>query len=132
MANKNDQVDVALRRYALGLQRIRAEDSFVDVWIGLEALFSDGPGELTYKIALRVGHYLQENPNDRWRVFELLKSSYNARSQVVHGSRPRNLTSVHRDTEDILREALRKIALVGRPPELRALDVQAVKGHGLT
>jgi len=130
-ANKNDQVEVALRRYALGLERIRAEDSFVDVWVGLEALFSDGPGELTYKIAVRVAHYLGENPVRRWEMFEHLKDSYKLRSLVVHGRSPRNLASVHSETRDILRRALRKTALIGAP-ETKDLDGHAVRGPSVT
>lgn len=76
---------VALRRFDLAYQRQLTEDKLIDYWVGLEALFSDGQGDITYKLAMRIAHFIEESADDRGDLFRDLKKAYSLRSAVVHG-----------------------------------------------
>ncbi len=68
------------------------DDALIDLWIGLEALFSDGAGEITYKAAMRIAHYVGRGAGDQRFLFRALKASYDVRSALVHGAHPASTT----------------------------------------
>lgn len=61
------------------------KDKLIDYMIAFEALFSEGSGDLRYKISLRAARYLGRTPEERSKLFELFKLAYDVRSDIVHG-----------------------------------------------
>ena len=58
-AGPDDRLALALSRFDDSYSRRRSEDVLIDAWIAMESLFaSDGPPDLTYKIAMRVARFL--------------------------------------------------------------------------
>ncbi|MBI5355921.1 MAG: hypothetical protein HZB68_05705 [Candidatus Aenigmarchaeota archaeon] len=92
ITKKHAFVDIAVRRLDRLFERTLIDDIIIDSMIGIEALFVESSGELSYKISTRAALLLEEMPiydngeglKSR-RLFEMLKTSYNIRSQIVHG-----------------------------------------------
>lgn len=80
---------LAFRRYALSLEKKSYEDQLLDLWIGLESLFvPDGrKGEITYKLRVRMAYYFGESFDQREKIAEFIKRSYNHRSEIVHSGK---------------------------------------------
>ncbi|MED1791740.1 HEPN domain-containing protein [Brevibacillus nitrificans] len=80
---------LAFRRYSLSLEKKSYEDQLLDLWIGLESLFvPDGKkGEITYKLRLRMAYYFGETLKQREKIAQLIKKSYNHRSEIVHSGK---------------------------------------------
>jgi hypothetical protein len=76
-----------LRRFSLACAQDSAAEAIIDFVIALEALFvPDAAGELSYQLRLNGARYLGETPEDRVRIFQLLKELYGLRSKLVHGN----------------------------------------------
>ncbi len=122
LATKDDRIRIALARF----RRSRAsggDDALIDNWIGLEALFGDRTGEITYKAAMRIAWYLGADSESRARWFEQSKKSYGARSRIVHGDRPADTQDAREMARDGLRLALLKILTDGQLPDSPAIDL---------
>jgi hypothetical protein len=80
---------LAVRRYALSLEKKNLEDQLLDLWIALESLFvPDGKkGEITYKLRLRMAYYFGDTFAEREQVAQFVKRSYNHRSEIVHSGK---------------------------------------------
>jgi hypothetical protein len=80
---------LAFRRYMLSLEKVNAEDQLLDLWIALESLFvPDGKkGEITYKLRVRMAYYFGETFEERKRISDFIKKSYNHRSEIVHSGK---------------------------------------------
>ncbi|MFD2371425.1 hypothetical protein ACFSO0_15980 [Brevibacillus sp. GCM10020057] len=80
---------LAFRRYSLSLEKKSYEDQLLDLWIGLESLFvPDGKkGEITYKLRLRMAYYFGDSLKQREKIAQLIKKSYNHRSEIVHSGK---------------------------------------------
>lgn len=80
---------LAVRRYALSLEKKNLEDQLLDLWIALESLFvPDGKkGEITYKLRLRMAYYFGDTYAEREQVAQFVKRSYNHRSEIVHSGK---------------------------------------------
>lgn len=61
------------------------EDKLIDFTIGLEALFSEGPGDLTFKLSTRVARLLGTTKEERRTISSAMKKIYKLRSEIVHG-----------------------------------------------
>jgi hypothetical protein len=115
-------VDVALRRFDMAYERERLEDRLIDYWVGLEALFLPDRQELSYKAGMRIARYVGGNPVRRREIFEDMRASYSLRSEIVHGEPLKSdMATVVAKTEDVLREALFKIATCDRPVDVKKL-----------
>jgi len=81
--------DLAYNRYMLSLEKEGWEDRLLDLWIALESLFvPDGKkGEIMYKLRLRIAYYFGENLEERKRISDFIKRSYNHRSEIVHSGK---------------------------------------------
>jgi hypothetical protein len=83
---------LALRRLSYQAHRQRVEDELVDILIAAEALYLSDVGftELSFRLALRAAALCnpQKLSMTRRNVFELMRSAYDVRSKVVHGSTP--------------------------------------------
>lgn len=69
---------------------ISRDQSFLQLWCGLEALFPNVNTELNFKIAMYLTE-LAEPSTNRVDYFKKVQKSYNLRSQVIHGSK-RNIS----------------------------------------
>ena len=101
---------LATRRFDSSYDRLQEEDRLLDLWIALEALFApDGQrGEITYKVSRRIPFALSDERGRRVEISNLVKRSYDARSKIVHGDLVPDLKSIVDETEDVLRNALRR------------------------
>lgn len=88
---KENSISLAIKRLNRCLVRDDEEDSVLDATIALEALLSDdGNQEMTHKLAMRVGALVKLDKghlNDPAKAFREIKSIYNYRSAIVHGSK---------------------------------------------
>ncbi|QOS99926.1 hypothetical protein JNUCC42_04000 [Brevibacterium sp. JNUCC-42] len=98
---------VPYRRYLLALEKKSLEDELLDLWIALESLFvPDGKkGEITYKVRARIAYYLGQTPEERIRISNFIKISYNHRSEVVHSGK--DLGNTIKEEIQILRQIAR-------------------------
>lgn len=132
---------IAMSRFNLSYERDTDEDRFIDLWIALEALFSPSDKmELRYRIALRAAHLIEEPGDKREQVYRTLLSSYNLRSDVVHGMKltirqPKDLKMSERDvvgrTEDYLRCSIRALVLSDKAFDdnvAKSLDIAIARG----
>ena len=118
-----DRVRVAMRRFLLGYGR-GDDDSIIDLWIGLEALFGDKGGEITYKAAMRIANYTGYGSY----LFRDLLRSYKVRSALVHGAHPANTKVARQTARDALRFSLLKLLNQGAAPNINELDNSIAAG----
>jgi hypothetical protein len=127
----NARLRTSIRRFNVAWTRRHIyDDSLIDSWIGLEAMFSEGPGDIRFKSAMRVAYYLDTGrPDERTKIFTDLFASYQVRNQLVHGvasDLDTKLASRHALTALTL--ALRRAVPVGTTPDLPKLDRLIAKG----
>jgi hypothetical protein len=65
--------------------RLRPEDRLIDLVISLEALFSEGREEISFRVSQRGAFLAGADAEQRRRIFKLLRRAYTARSGLVHG-----------------------------------------------
>jgi hypothetical protein len=93
----------------IALERLSSPDTIwssqpiLDYWVGLEALILPKGPELSYRAAMRLAYLLGESPDERRRVFDEARQSYEIRSTVVHGRR------VEKTKQDAGTEAARQL-----------------------
>ena len=84
--DNNPSFAMALRRFNSGHEKNRIDEKLIDYMISFEALLlHESNQELGYKLALRGAHAIGTSANKRKYYFDLLKSAYNERSNLVHG-----------------------------------------------
>jgi Apea-like HEPN len=80
-------LQIALRRFGFGGERIRSEDRLIDLVIAAEAVFLAGEHqESAHKLALRSALMLGGIVGQPNEIFRTMKRAYDARSKVAHGS----------------------------------------------
>jgi hypothetical protein len=107
---------LALRRYAIAVERSDPFDQLIDFWVGLEALFlPDGQAELSFRAAIRIAAFLGETGEQRVELQNFVKRSYGLRSKIVHGSLKHTaeadaeVRESAQETGHLLRRALLKV-----------------------
>ncbi|MGW6196960.1 hypothetical protein ACWF0M_12510 [Kribbella sp. NPDC055110] len=130
-------VQLAARRCFRSTFRADIEDEILDATIGIEALLSHGRDELTHRMSQRAAAALAgEFRSDA--VYQLLKQVYTQRSQIVHGSTPKNSKVRFEDSEYstnhmgvfLLRKLLRSYLLADEPWTPTSLDDLIVQRLG--
>ncbi|MCK4733956.1 MAG: hypothetical protein KAT65_15990, partial [Methanophagales archaeon] len=86
LKNKAKFLDIPLRYFNYAHTRERPEDKLIDYMIAFEGLFSKEKAELSYRLSLRVAAFLGENPDEKGKIFTLMRKAYDLRSDIVHGS----------------------------------------------
>lgn len=91
------------------------EVRFILLWVALEALYGSET-EISYRISHRIAFFISEDRKNAKEEFLRMKTSYNFRSQIVHGLRIRknkqdNSMEILKNTETSLRKSLSKILL---------------------
>jgi hypothetical protein len=128
---QSSPLKLPLDRFERAIDRDKHEDSLIDQWVALEALFLKRSErlELSYRAALRIARFVGEDAAEREGVFHNMRLSYNTRSDVVHGEQPKaDVRQVASDTEEILRRALR--AEVTNPGSLNVDRLDAAIARG--
>jgi hypothetical protein len=121
LATDHDRTRMGLARFSRGYGSGR-DDALIDHWIGLEALFGDRSGEITYKAAMRIARYVGRGASDRQFLFHALKTSYGVRSALVHGDHPDSTPPARRIVSYALRISLVDLLTTNGVIDIRALD----------
>lgn len=82
---KSNRWYYAYQQYLGSCRSITVDESVLKIITGLEALLVKGDGLLKYKVSLYASLILEENSEDRRRIFKLIGKMYNLRSKIVHG-----------------------------------------------
>lgn len=86
-------LDIPLRRFHLSFDRDSQEDRIIDLIVALESMFSDDSEAITYKIALRVAHFMEAESEKREKIFNFVKKAYSIRSDIIHGRKEKKWIS---------------------------------------
>jgi hypothetical protein len=90
------------------------DNEVLNLFTALEGLLTnDSTSELTYRLSMRVASLLGEDDESRKRVFNEMKSFYDLRSKIVHGSGFRLKPKYQALLEQVstLREYVRRVIL---------------------
>lgn len=131
----DSRVELALRRFEGSYYRREPADRLLDYWIALETLFLPKQRtELAHLGPLRMALYLESTLPARTSLFERMRTSYDARSGIVHGDLDRkstaDLPNLEAETEAALRAALQRAVSTGSAPsksELERLELSGVE-----
>lgn len=111
-----DQFHIAVERWQATAEHWTPEDQLIDAVIALESLLlPTQPQELRFKFALRGAWVLGQSTQARREWYQRLMAVYDARSTVVHGSKPNTKSRkedprhLHQVAEDAVRAILRRI-----------------------
>ena len=85
-AMNNGRFSLACSRYSYSLQRDTVEDSIIDHWIALEALFSKADNEISSNAASKMAILLGGNLDQRKATRRQVLQHYGIRSGLVHGA----------------------------------------------
>ena len=132
-------VQLASRRCLRAMYRNDIEDEILDATIGIEALLSQGRDELTHRMSLRAAAALANDYRSD-AIYNLIKQVYGQRSQIVHGSTPKNSVVKFEDTEFganhigifLLRQLLKSRLLAEEPWTAESLDALIIRRLGQT
>jgi len=126
------ETELAVRRFDRAHARVEPEEKLLDLWIGLEALFSPSDTELRYRIALRVAYFIGSS-TEREDIYSRLLNSYDWRSYIAHGRTGKapkgTLAEALESTEDYLRRALRRLVVSPEPFVPEKLDILIARGQ---
>ena len=81
---KYEKIRIALLRFNFSYN-IGLLYQLIDLMIAFEALYIADDKELGYKMAARSSFLLGDTPEQRNRIFSLLKKAYDLRGKLVHG-----------------------------------------------
>jgi hypothetical protein len=84
--DSHDFLRIAITRFNDSYQRMQQEDELLDIMIGLEALFSEAPGDLSWKVSRRVARLLETEPDSREDLSDIVRGAYAARNDIAHGN----------------------------------------------
>jgi len=142
-------LDVAIRRFNFSYERRLPEDKLIDYITAFEALYLKGvEKELSYRLALRCACFLGKDGEERRKIFEILKSAYDARSKIVHGEPIEsksfkkllnklnlNLPELSMQVEEYLRESIKTFLHFLQKSEshdeiIKEIDEKIITGFG--
>jgi len=101
---------ISVRRFNLAYERETLEDSWVDLFVSLESLFSRASEitEVTHRLATRVSRALvAASLDDRKQFRKKVKDWYSIRSKIVHGVEVGLSETQLQDLEEVVRKSLR-------------------------
>lgn len=135
--NVKDRLALAVRYLSSSCDKVELADRLIDLWIGLETLFSDQSQELGYRLALRISRYLGKDAPKYEEIFKNIKGSYDCRGYLVHGRSGRkgrkryegDLQLTVQLTEECLADSLKSCLTSRSLPNLDDLDNRIVWGN---
>ena len=123
---------LAIRRFSQAGARASSEDKIIDLMICAEALFltqlGKVEGELRYRLAQRAAFFTEQDPVKRIAAYKFMRSAYDVRSQIVHGTDkplelpkrldgvPYSLSEFCGEAEECLRKALKNAIMLAQQP----------------
>ena len=132
----DEHVRIAVERWMKSKARGYLHDEHIEMRIALEALYLTGAGgerdrgELRFRVALRGGWHLGDNPERRREIFAALQKAYDTGSIVVHtgrsGKRSRGTSKqefrnisypVDREAKELCRQGLLKRLAQRKEPD---------------
>ena len=81
----NKYLEIALRRFNLGIEEADFENKMIDYLISLEALYLPERQELTYRLSNRVATLLGKEGKETEEIRKIITKAYDLRSDIVHG-----------------------------------------------
>ena len=91
---ENKHLETALvRLHDSNAKSYFSNEGFLDVAIGMEALYNENSSDIRYKLAHRAAFLLgllYKSPLRSYTIFENIKKAYNERSNIVHGKDAQN------------------------------------------
>ncbi len=110
---KDKRFSLALRRLSLGMERLQNEDKLIDYFIGLESLYSSksknssGSDNLKLNLALSSALVLEDDLENRRKIFDFVMKTYKIRNDIVHGKEFNLMDKDVLETEELLRRSLK-------------------------
>jgi len=101
---------MSMRRFNFAFERERLEDSWIDLFVSLESLYSKASEitEVTHRLATRVSRALVDDSLDgKKQVRNKIKKWYGIRSKIVHGGKVNLSQTQLQDLEETLRKSLK-------------------------
>ncbi len=84
-----DKIPTHLRisslRFSGSFDKTTPEDQLIDYAIGFEALFTKENDAISYRLPLRAAVFGGDTPEERQRIFAIVKAAYDLRSSLAHG-----------------------------------------------
>jgi len=92
-----------------GKKAQRVDYHLVDYIIAFESLFSEGPGDLRYKVSRRTGVFLAKR--EMREIYKNMKEAYKLRNAIVHGEKLdyKEINKSYNETKNYLRNCLSEI-----------------------
>ena len=83
--NRKPTIEVTLTRFCSSLLKSNEHDKLIDLAISLESLIPGG-GEFRFRFPYYLSLLVESTTDERMKAFKTLRSLYDARSALVHGS----------------------------------------------
>jgi len=100
---------IALNRFNSSTERDTAEDELIDLVICLEAIFSEGPGDLRWKVSTRCARLLgSTKKKNKLQLQKFIKDMYDLRSKTVHGGKNAIKIDELIELNEIARQSIKK------------------------
>ena len=80
-------LELAMENYDLAYRTLYLNLQFLSLMNGLEVLFNDGKGEITYKLSRYTAVLIGNTPTESEGIFKRLKKLYGKRSHLVHNGK---------------------------------------------
>jgi hypothetical protein len=78
-------IRISAARFSSSFDKGLDEDRLIDYFIAFEAMFTKENDAISYRLPLRVAIFIGDNPEDRTKAFDLLRTGYDLRSSLAHG-----------------------------------------------
>ncbi len=83
---KDQECKIWIKRYSQLFEREEWQDTILDQFIILESIFTyRSRSEITFRLSLNIGLFLEEKIEDFRNTFDCIKDLYKLRGSVVHG-----------------------------------------------
>lgn len=86
--SRRSQLQITLSRFCSALFKSNSEDRIIDLTIALESIVPGG-GEFRFRFPFFLSLLVEDDSNEQKVAFEKLRTLYDARSALVHGSADR-------------------------------------------
>jgi len=119
----NKYLEIALRRFNLGVEESDFENKMIDYVISLEALYLRERRELKYRLSNRVAILIRTEEKEVEKIRRIIGKAYDLRSDIVHGAeiepikidektiKPRDFAS---EVEEYLRRSIRSFIILSK------------------
>ena len=122
-------LQIAFENYEISFEQYHENMSFASLMFGIEALFNDSKGEITYKLSRNIAVLLGETISNAQLIEKNIKDLYDKRSKLVHNGE----STVDRSHIILLQNYLRKSIIafnyIGKKKSIILADLK-ILGYG--